>query len=135
MIAITLVLIIVPILAFIWLLIRFDRYVFTRFQHRFFTPRAWVLSFVIAVSLCGGHRLWLSARLLHGDQVNGIVLMTVGVIAAMAVLFRNVRRTNTFVGVLGSIFQALTAPLGALIAVLFVLAYTDARPVIVLNEK
>lgn len=130
-----------------WGMLSFERYTVGRFQHRFFTKRSLLLGALAAALLWCGHGWWSYARTHAGDQLNGIVLIVLGLAAAAYVVLNNVRRTNVLVGAGGTLMQAsvlsAAAAFGAIVfAVVLALsvgfgllvAASGAKPVFVLNR-
>lgn len=130
-----------------WAMLSFERYAVGRFHHRFFTKRSMLLGALAAGLLWCGYGWWNFARTHAGDQLNGIVLIVLGLAAAAYVVLNNVRRTNVVVGAGGTLMQASVlsagAALGAIVfAVVLALsvgfgllvAASGAKPVFVLNR-
>ena len=57
-----------------------------------------------------GLYLWFAADVSHGDPLDAILVVGLGLVGAFALLVRNVRRTSLTVGVLGSVVQAVLVP-------------------------
>lgn len=130
-----------------WVMLSFERYTVGRFQHRFFTKRSLLLGALAAALLWCGHGWWSYARTHAGDQLNGIVLIVLGLAAAAYVVLNNVRRTNVLVGAGGTLMQASVLSAGAAFgAIVFavvlalsvgfglLVAASGAKPVFVLNR-
>lgn len=54
--------------------------------------------------------MWFAADVSHGDPLDAILVVGLGLVGAFALLVRNVRRTSLTVGVLGSVVQAVLVP-------------------------
>lgn len=52
-----------------------------------------------------GYWLWEQARTGGGDELNGIVLMVLGVLGASALVARNIKRCGLIVGVTSTLIQ------------------------------
>jgi hypothetical protein len=127
-----------------WAVMRFERYAWNRFQHRFLTRGAF-LAYALASSLMWcGQAWWLAARTQGGDQLNGVLLMVLAAATALGILVSNVRRTNVVVGSGGSLLQASVFGLGvgfgliafavACFSFAALVVLSGAKPVYVINR-
>lgn len=90
-----------------WGLWRFNAYADNRFNHHFFTITSFVAIIGSAVLVAGGRAWWANAQESgSSDPWNGIILMVLGSAGAIALLVRNVWRTNILVGLAGTALQA-----------------------------
>lgn len=138
MITLTLLTYVAPVALAVFGLLRFDRYTLRRYGHRFFSPIACLASFGLLVTFAYGFARLVADLAEHGNPLDGIVLTLGSLMAAVVAVRRNVRRTDVRIGLLGSLLQALLAPVGAVVAVIAVLAVAGvatAKPVIVLNRR
>ncbi|MDD9940794.1 MAG: hypothetical protein OXU20_07010 [Myxococcales bacterium] len=111
-------------------------------RHRFMTRSAFVLVAAAAVSASFGLELWKEAEATGGDELNGILLMTLGTIAIMARLVWNVRKTNILLGTAGTAVQAGVFGVLTFVGVIFLLLFlfvqflllANSRPVYVINR-
>lgn len=123
-----------------WGLWRFNKYADDRFDHQFFTFNVLVIGVALTLCVTLGRLFWESARHTAGDPLNGLILMSIGAIGALALMLRNVRRTNVVFGLAGSALQlsmfSVVAALGlayvaimVAVAVLGILGSLGALPV------
>ena len=127
-----------------WVVMKFERYVWNRFQHRFLTRGAFIVYALASSLMWCGHAWWLAARTQGGDQLNGLLLMVLATATALGVLISNVRRTNMLVGSGGSLLQVSVFGIGAgfgLIALIVaslgfgaLVALSGAKPVYIINR-
>ncbi|BFG80540.1 hypothetical protein PTKU46_85740 [Paraburkholderia terrae] len=142
MLVIKLILAVVVIGALIFGIKQFNQHCMSRFGHAFFTKRAfYITATAIAVFTVGN--MWRRSSLEgHGDTLNGIVLMVVGVLIACWLIYENVRRTNSIWGIVGSVGQLglfsvlawVWLPLMAIALLCQFLALASAKPVYVVNR-
>lgn len=96
--------------------------------------------------LLGGHYWWRSAIETGGDQLNGIVLMSLGAAVMLGSLVMNIRRTNVLFGVVGTLLQAgiasVLALFGGICATVFLIVFfvafvaaLGAKPVYIVNGR
>lgn len=125
-----------PMALLVFGLLRFNRYTMARFGHRFFSPLTCLASFALVSIFAYGVARWVIDYTAHRNLLDGI-LLTLGSLGAFVLVLRhNVRRTNLPIGLCGSLLQALTAPAGAVVAIVAFLCVVGAgeKPVIVLNR-
>jgi len=119
----------------------FEARVSKRYGARFLTKSAAVAWILASSLLAGGYYWWQSTVATGGDQLNGIVLMSLGAAAIIGTLVWNIRSTNLLIGVVGTLLQAsifsvlaLFGVIGATVSlVLFFVAVLGARPVYVVG--
>ncbi|MHC5225871.1 hypothetical protein [Ignatzschineria sp. LJL83] len=105
-------------IALLWFAIKwFNEHCDEKFGHEFFTmPMLVVLG--IAGGLCLFGSSWYSSALeennvgrtlftivLNGDTLNGLILMTLGILIYLVVAICNFRETNWIYGIIGTILQ------------------------------
>ncbi|EJG1885594.1 hypothetical protein BS049_RS22960 [Vibrio parahaemolyticus] len=100
--------------AILFLLHSFDKHYDRKFGHRFFKLSAFII-LAVAVGFEWGGQLWYESALKEGgDTLNGVACMAIGAVIVSGVVIYNLKKTNLFYGLLGSIVQ---------VAILGTLAY------------
>ncbi|RQU99893.1 hypothetical protein DF047_33770 [Burkholderia cenocepacia] len=130
------------IAAIIFGIMKFNQHCLNKFGHAFFTKPAFYLTAVTLVLLVIGGYWRHSAELNHGDTLNGIVVMGLGVALAGWMVYVNIRRTDVVYGIGGSVAQLglfsvlawISLPLMALVLFAQFLLIAMAKPVYVVNR-
>ncbi|CAB3751280.1 hypothetical protein [Paraburkholderia humisilvae] len=121
---------------------RFNQHCSARFGHAFFTKRAFYATLTALAFIVAGN-LWRDSSIQsHGDTLNGVVLMLIGVTIACVMIVANIRRTNIQYGIGGSVVQLglffllawIALPLLMIGVVCQFLAIISAKPVYVVNR-
>ncbi len=121
---------------------RFNQHCERKFGHAFFTKTAFCITAVVLCLLYAGYLWRQSALQSHGDGLNGLVLMGIGVLLAGWMVYTNVRRTDAVYGIGGSIAQlglfsivaAVFLPLAFGLLILQFFLSAGATPVYVVNR-
>lgn len=121
------------------LIIGFNRHCDNKFGYRFFSIMAFIILMLASGCLMAGHYWYESAMHHHGDTLNGMIIMAIGILAAAVQIFWNYRETNVLYGTGGTavqfgLFGGLTFiawPLLLLVLVLSFLCGFGAKPVFV----
>jgi hypothetical protein len=99
----------------LWAVYAFENYSFARFRQRFFTARTLILSSIASSLLIAGYWLYGEAVATNGDDLNGVVLMTLGGMSVLAISAWNIHRTSPFLGATGTLLHgALFGVIGLL---------------------
>lgn len=84
---------------------RFNQHCEAKFGHAFFTKTAFFITGVVLCLLYAGY-LWRQwAMQSHGDGLNGLILMGIGVLLACWMIYINIQRTDAIYGIGGSVAQ------------------------------
>lgn len=121
---------------------KFNQHCNAKFGHAFFTKGAFFATLAALALIIAGNMWRHSALESHGDALNGIVVMVVGVAIACFMVVANIRRTNMQYGVGGSVVQLglffalawIALPLLIFGLVCQFLALMTAKPVYVVNR-
>lgn len=121
---------------------RFNERCQSKFGHMFFSKKAFFVT-VAAVALFVAGNAWrVSAIKAHSDTLNAIMLMVVAGLVACGLVFLNVKQTDLFYGLVGSVLQlgAFSAlalfswPFLIVAVVLQLIVILSARPVYIVNR-
>ncbi|KVA16851.1 hypothetical protein [Burkholderia ubonensis] len=142
MLVIKLIIAIAAIATIVFGITKFNQHCLDKFGHAFFTKPAFYATTVALVLLIAGNYWRHSAALNHGDTLNGIAIMAIGVAVAGWLVYVNIRRTDAIYGIGGSVVQLglfsalawVSLPLMALVLVGQFLLIMTARPVYVVNR-
>lgn len=142
MFVIKVILVVVVIAAFVFAIAWFNGHCSEKFGHAFFTKPAFYSTAAALGLLIAGHMWWRSAIQSHGDTLNGIVVMALGVLVACWLIYTNIRRTDAVYGIGGSVvqlglFSALAwvwLPLMVVALIGQFLLLATAKPVYVVNR-
>lgn len=115
-----------------------NRYTQRRFRFEFFDWAGYLL-----VALCDGllyfGYTWYMEALSHsgGDLLNGQILMGLGSMVAIFIVYRNIKSSNTAIGVLGTLLQFVIfsglAVVGFFAILMAIGAASQVRPVYSIN--
>nr|WP_141661926.1 hypothetical protein [Burkholderia ambifaria] len=111
-------------------------------DNAFFTKPAFYATAVALVLLIAGNYWRHSAAIGHGDTLNGIAVMAIGIAVACWIVYINIRRTDVIYGIGGSIVQLglfsalawVSLPLMALVLIGQFWLIMSAKPVYVVNR-
>ena len=120
----------------------FNQHCTAKFGHAFFTKKAFYITAAALALLIVGNMWRHSATQSHGDALNGIVVMVVGVLVACWLVYVNIRRTDAVYGIGGSVVQLglfsvsawVWLPLMVLALIGQFLLLMTAKPVYVVNR-
>lgn len=114
----------------------FNEHCFKKFNHRFFTIAAFIISAIASPSIYWGWR-WYNA----GDTDNGMALIAIGALFALGLYWYNIKRSNIIYGLAATtIVLAILGVLAFVTGVLFLvlIAFSlygmlRAKPVYIVN--
>lgn len=118
-------------MAFFGLSGAFNDHCMSKFGHRFITLASCLIAAVASPSLYFGW-LWYADG---GDTENGLALMGLGAVIAIALCFYNTKRSNIIYGLLGSVIVLTIFGAIALIGVVFYMILVVAFIFILFNTK
>lgn len=84
---------------------RFNQHCEGKSGHAFFTKTAFFMTAVVLCLIYAGYLWRQSALQSHGDGLNGLVLIGIGVLLAGWMIYINVQRTDAIYGIGGSVAQ------------------------------
>lgn len=132
----------VVVVIFVMGIQRFNQHCERKFGHAFFTKTAFFITAAVLCLLYAGYLWRQSALQSHGDALNGLVLLGIGVLLAGWMVYINIQRTNAIYGIGGSVaqlglFSILAAVFLPLVFGLLVLQFffsAGTTPVYVMNR-
>lgn len=121
---------------------KFNAHCEHKFRYRFFTKEAYFFAVFADILILFGISVWQSAVTHHGDKLNGVVIIALGIGVLGWLFYRNFRETNFLYGLLGSALQIVLlafvggAALPFVVMLFFVRAvlFSDAMPVYIVNK-
>lgn len=121
---------------------RFNEHCFYEFGHEFFTWRAyWQTVIGFCLILVGLFR-WNSAAQQHGDTLNGLLVIAMGIAVLIWLVYVNLKRTGLFYGIGGTVVQLslfyvlvwIGVPVLILVLICQGVVLATARPVYIANR-
>lgn len=116
-----------------------DKYSQKVYAYEFFTTDNLVIAIIGYALLFGGFLWYKDALGDHGDTLNGIVLMFIGLPFIVALIYKNLKATSLIFGTLATIFQLIVfaaSTVFILYGVLLLMAWlSDTKPVYEINEE
>jgi len=112
---------------------KFNSFTYKKFNYQFFElDRFFIIAFSYALLFFGS--VWYKDALRDAtDPLNGIVLITIGVVILLTIVYKNFKNTNFTVGLFGSIFQlvvfAIITPVSIFALVIAAAFAMETRPV------
>jgi len=104
-----------------------------RFEYKFFSYENLAITSVAYLLLYFGYRWYQSELSIHGDVLNGILLILFGIVVLIRLLYYHVKKTSLLFGMLVGIFQLIIyVPISffSILGVLLVGAWlSDMKPV------
>lgn len=135
---------IVTIIAVIVAMLTFDNHCQEKFKYKFFTIISLVISAAGVLISYAGYSWYDSAVKSGGDILNGIIILSIGLIILTSLIYYNFKRTNLLYGVCGSAVQISVfggiAYIGAFFFLLFiglsifVKIFGNIKPVWIINR-
>ena len=117
---------------------QFYYWVERKFKFDFFDEKLFGIAFISNLLLYFGREWYLDAVADKGDTLNGTVLMVVGSLGILFIIYKNIKGTNFFMGILVSCIQlplfALGSIYGALMAFALLAALGETKPVYMINK-
>lgn len=105
MLVIKLIVAVATIGLFAFCISKFNQHCTGKFGHAFFSKGAFFITTAALGMLIVGNMWHNSAIQQHGDTLNGIMVMAIGVLLACCLVYANIRKTNAVYGIGGSIVQ------------------------------
>lgn len=122
-----------------WMVVVINEYSESTFDYQFFNLQNFTVACIGYAGLYFGNRWYENELAIHGDLLNGQILMGIGVLFLLWVFYINIKRTNIYLGLSVTVIQlVLYASLSvfALFALLLAAAMLmETRPVYNLNGK
>lgn len=134
--------VVVVLASLLYALFAFDEHCFNKFKHKFFNKNSFVVVVVAFCLIIAGESWRAEALKTGGDELNGIVLMVIGVVTLIALLFYNLKKTNVIYGIGGTSIQlllfAILAYFGIFVLmfgfIISIITASFAKPVYVINK-
>lgn len=121
-----------------WAITTLNQKVIKKYKYDFFEGYLFGLAFVSNLFIYFGHEWYLEAIAKSGDQLNGMIIMGIGVIGLLLLIYINIKWTNFIVGLVGSVIQIALFAIASYFAVflIFIAAglLANTRPVYNLNK-
>jgi len=89
-----------------WAIYMFENHAVGQFGHRFFSTRSIAYSSIAFALILIGRFLIENARLTGDDELNGLALLVLGILAAVGRTVWNMQHTNVGIGGVGSLIHA-----------------------------
>jgi hypothetical protein len=122
MLILKIILVVAAMSSLVFGLSRFNLHCSRKFGHMFFTKSMFYATATALAFIVAGCVWRQSAVETNGDQLNGVVLIVIGALIAIAMIVGNIRQTNLVYGIGGSIVQ---------LGIFSVLAYVSITVMIV----
>ena len=109
-----------------------------KYQYDFFDTQLFVVAALSNSAIYFGHMWYLEALKVNGDRLNGELLITFGIWGLIYVVYRNIKGTNFFIGILGSVLQLALFGAGTVFAIIaifgLIAALSETKPTYVINN-
>lgn len=119
--------------------IAFDRYSYRCYRYEFFTKKNLLIIGIADALLLGGYHWYQASLAGKADQLNGQILLFLGLIGIVWMVFRNIKHTSIDFGVLGSLFQiavfSIISVCWMIGIVVIILALLDTKPMYCINGR
>ena len=117
---------------------QFYAWIDRKYRFDFFDEKLFATAFISNLLLYFGREWYLDALADNGDTLNGTVLMVVGSLGIFFIIYKNIKGTNFFMGLLVSCIQlplfALGSIYGAIMAFALLAALGETKPVYMINK-
>ena len=121
------------LVALYFLAIVINAYTEKRYKYLFLNPVTLATSLSGYVSSFVGYKWYLGALKIHGDILNGEILIAIGVGLLLWTIYQNLKNTDFFIGIFFSILQQVlylvAGAIGLVILFLAFAAFAEAKPV------
>ena len=129
---------IILFLVLVALIAKFHSWVEQKYRFDFFNETLFGTSFISYLLLYFGHKWYLDAIKDNGDHLNGTFLMWFGAMGILFIIYKNIKGTNFFVGLLVTCIQLPLFAIGSFYGAIMVLgvlaALGSAKPVYNINQ-